>query len=932
MSGKFLRKHQEVKFLDKKRLLALLLSIVMLISMLPTFAMSVKAETNEWERPNVKHENLAEHLIILQTFGGGQNQNATPFSHSFIELYNPTAETVDLTGWKVAYYDEREQAGRTSYEWDVTLSGTLAPGCSFLIRGQALTDLIDPAYEIEDYDISLPDNWLDNNNYEVTLLNPNDDVVNKMEFLPASAVADMNKRTVRRRISFTANTEERFDGRMRLDNADDMPIDTFNAIRPRSTEDGEWGVHHGMEADSSKKGELLIGSFYIGTDNSSAGTHSYVEIFNPNYYAVELNNNFALHYKDVERINGGARTPDWLKLDLEGTIPAFTSFLVNLGETTSLPLSAGGTNVRVGNLNLLDKTFDQDFKIDDEMIPVSLLHNKGVKLVITSNQDEISSDIKNPFTGDGEGQIDGYEDMVGVSGNDSVSPTTNGFEIDSVLAGSQSGQSKQRGFVRINQVNDKRYQDTNNNALDFISVDYRDIDFITNSDNDGLLPRALEDGEHTETKISTIISLIDAIPAVENITLADKSKVETAREAYTILTLDAEKALITNYAKLTAAELKILELENPALPDEVSAVITAINEIPAVAEITLADKSKVDAARTAYDALATAELKALVTNYSALETAEAKIVELETDKTAADAVIALIENLPAVADLVTSNKTAVDTAAAAFDAISESQKLLVPENLRTKLQEAVTKMATIGNTFRITFNHNYTGPSDFTRLTQSNGRLSAIPNPTARANYQFNGWWTQATGGTRISTTHTFNGDVTVHARWVQIFTVTFRDDSKIMPKPTRRTVTSGSTVSTPAKPGKKGFTFIGWYTASNLKTKFRFGNNGTKITGNTNIFAKWERNPVKPAKFSAKRSGKRVNLKWSKQAGARIEIQRRSANGKWVTVRTTKAGASSWKTGNLKKGSYTFRIRARKSNTTPKNSSWATSKKVTVR
>ena len=40
------------------------------------------------------------HVIINQIYGTGNSGN---ISHSFIELYNPTAETVSLEGWAVHY-------------------------------------------------------------------------------------------------------------------------------------------------------------------------------------------------------------------------------------------------------------------------------------------------------------------------------------------------------------------------------------------------------------------------------------------------------------------------------------------------------------------------------------------------------------------------------------------------------------------------------------------------------------------------------------------------------------------------------------------------------------------------------------------------------------------------------------------------------------
>ncbi|WP_461671125.1 lamin tail domain-containing protein, partial [Mycobacterium tuberculosis] len=63
------------------------------------------------------------HLIIHQVYGGG-GKSETPFTHSFIELYNPTNNTIDLSEWTIDYSSSRggTHLGSTSGgEW-VSLS------------------------------------------------------------------------------------------------------------------------------------------------------------------------------------------------------------------------------------------------------------------------------------------------------------------------------------------------------------------------------------------------------------------------------------------------------------------------------------------------------------------------------------------------------------------------------------------------------------------------------------------------------------------------------------------------------------------------------------------------------------------------------------------------------------------------------------------
>ncbi|MCL1805356.1 MAG: InlB B-repeat-containing protein [Clostridiales bacterium] len=229
------------------------------------------------------------------------------------------------------------------------------------------------------------------------------------------------------------------------------------------------------QADESAA-KLVVGFVYFGTDASSSGTHSFVEIYNPNDFTVALTEFYSLQYKSMDLV----KTPDWLKLDLIGEIPAKHSFLVNMGETGSMP--AG----QVGRLDLRDKTFDQDF-----VEAFDKAHNKGVKVVLMANLDRLPSDLRNPFDGDGAGQVDGYVDMYGVSGNDNDPlQQTDGYETECIACGASEAQSKQKGFVRINKESGIKYEDTDNNLQDFQQVDFRSSDI-----NDPLrIPRSLEDG------------------------------------------------------------------------------------------------------------------------------------------------------------------------------------------------------------------------------------------------------------------------------------------------------------------------------------------------------------------------------------------------------------------------------------------------------
>lgn len=73
-------------------------------------------------------DDLADHVVINEVYGGGGNSGAT-YTNDFIELYNPTLADVSLDGWSVQY---ASSAGTT---WSATaLSGTIRSGHYYLVQ------------------------------------------------------------------------------------------------------------------------------------------------------------------------------------------------------------------------------------------------------------------------------------------------------------------------------------------------------------------------------------------------------------------------------------------------------------------------------------------------------------------------------------------------------------------------------------------------------------------------------------------------------------------------------------------------------------------------------------------------------------------------------------------------------------------------------
>ena len=70
-------------------------------------------------------------VIITQLYGGGGSTGAT-YVNDFIELYNTTGSSIDISGWSVQYYSA---TGTSANAFTLTASSTIKPFSHFLIQG-----------------------------------------------------------------------------------------------------------------------------------------------------------------------------------------------------------------------------------------------------------------------------------------------------------------------------------------------------------------------------------------------------------------------------------------------------------------------------------------------------------------------------------------------------------------------------------------------------------------------------------------------------------------------------------------------------------------------------------------------------------------------------------------------------------------------------
>lgn len=127
------------------------------------------------------------------------------------------------------------------------------------------------------------------------------------------------------------------------------------------------------------------------------------------------------------------------------------------------------------------------------------------------------------------------------------------------------------------------------------------------------------------------------------------------------------------------------------------------------------------------------------------------------------------------------------------------------------------------------------------------------PGTLTEEGYTFDGWYADEAHKTKFDFSTPITSNTTVYAKWTaKDYEVSFVTEHG--KTPTSQNVKYNGTADDPGKLTEEGYTFIGWYTDHTCTTEFKFS---TPITGDTKVYAKWEKNaPVLPDTYELNVSG----------------------------------------------------------------------------
>ena len=144
--------------------------------------------------------------------------------------------------------------------------------------------------------------------------------------------------------------------------------------------------------------------------------------------------------------------------------------------------------------------------------------------------------------------------------------------------------------------------------------------------------------------------------------------------------------------------------------------------------------------------------------------------------------------------------------------------------------------------YTVTFDGNDGTPS-VGSMTTTKQKLTSLPD-ASRSKHSFNGWYTEKSGGTKITTDTVFSANTTVYAHWthtgdnnppVNYYTLRFETGGGSAISDVRETYNTRIDL-TKYVPTRHGYTFVGWYSERSLVNKV----SDIYLTGDMTVYAGW--------------------------------------------------------------------------------------------
>ena len=290
-------------------------------------------------------------LLIDQVYGGG-GKGDTPISNSFIELYNPNSEEVNLSGYSLVYGDKT-----------LELTGTIPAGGSYLVVGAAETTTDEfLTYDLPDAD-QICDWVIDNKNYTIKLVNGETEIDSVTADEKVAAVAVSKQKSLKRKNH--ADTDTNDDFQIIVWEKDKATVDDayVTAYAPRNS-NGAFGSVHAASSEpvytpvvtgdtrvkgyNNTNGSLqleLAGRYNSGAMNADGGSLEIVQYNSVNGYAyavsgvkgklIAVNLNGKLDGDKVVSLTG-------TEYDVKALVNGFA-----YGDMTSVAISPDGTKLAV---------------------------------------------------------------------------------------------------------------------------------------------------------------------------------------------------------------------------------------------------------------------------------------------------------------------------------------------------------------------------------------------------------------------------------------------------------------------------------------------------------------------------------------------------------------------------------------------------------